>query len=760
MSLIEVLKLGNYSCVIKNRGRMKTFAQRGIAELYDLYINEKVLLKGATVADKSIGKAAAGLMVLAGVKQVSVQTISTPALSIFRKNGIAVDFENEVPVIINRTQTDWCPMEKLCYYDDSLVSMLSKIRHFVLNLRSKMLGITFVCLFMCFAMNTIEAQDSLSINQKVHTIDEVSVTGVRNETDIRKLPLTISIISEEQIQERYESSLLPVLNEQVPGLFITSRGVMGYGVSGGSAGTMSVRGIGGNPTTGVMVLVDGIPQNMGLMGHPIPDIYQSMLAERVEVVRGPASVLYGSNAMGGVINVVTPKFKNDTILTKVNLSYGSYNTLQTGVLNRYQKGRFSSKFSASYNRSDGHRDNLDFEQYSVYEKLAYQFNDAWTAYADVNRMHYTASNSGAVDALLTDNDADITRSMTALSLQNDYDKTSGAFKLYYNIGEHEINDGYAAGEEPKNYLFKSKDIMAGANIYQSINLFQDNYITLGADYLTLGGQAWKQFETSRFDIADTTEQEFASYIDIRQTLGGLVTFDAGLRYNYHTRSGKQWIPQAGLSFHLPRQLEVKALFSKGFRNPTLKDLYMFGSQNPDLLPEHILNYELSMSQQLLDSRLRYGVNIFYLNGDNMIQTVFKDGRPQNVNTGAVENYGVEGSISYQINESWSTSSNYSWLGMKYPVIAAPEHKVYADVNYTMNKLKLTTGVQYVHGLYTSVTPEMRENYLLWNMRASYHITSFAHVYLRGENLLNQEYEINKGYPMPKATFNIGVSCQF
>ena len=81
-----------------------------------------------------------------------------------------------------------------------------------------------------------------------YMIDEVVVTGTRNETDVRHLPMTISVVSRQQIEKRYEPSLLPLLTEQVPGLFTTSRGVMGYGVSGGAAGGMSLRGIGGSPT--------------------------------------------------------------------------------------------------------------------------------------------------------------------------------------------------------------------------------------------------------------------------------------------------------------------------------------------------------------------------------------------------------------------------------------------------------------------------------------------------------------------------------
>ena len=108
-------------------------------------------------------------------------------------------------------------------------------------------------------------------------LDEVIVTGSMPKVNLRNLPMSISVVSGTQIEERLQPSLLPLLTEEVPGLFITGRGVMGYGVANGAAGSMSIRGIGGAPTTGVLVLIDGHPQYMGLMGHPLADSYQSMM---------------------------------------------------------------------------------------------------------------------------------------------------------------------------------------------------------------------------------------------------------------------------------------------------------------------------------------------------------------------------------------------------------------------------------------------------------------------------------------------------
>ena len=138
-----------------------------------------------------------------------------------------------------------------------------------------------------------ETADSLR-NAKTYPIGEVVVTGTRHETDIRHLPMTISVVGRQKIAEGFRPSLLPTLTERIPGLFVTGRGIMGYGVSGGAAGQMTLRGVGGGPTTGLLVLIDGHPQYMGLMGHPIADAYQSMLADRVEVplLGVTVSVLY------------------------------------------------------------------------------------------------------------------------------------------------------------------------------------------------------------------------------------------------------------------------------------------------------------------------------------------------------------------------------------------------------------------------------------------------------------------------------------
>ena len=637
-----------------------------------------------------------------------------------------------------------------------------------MKIRKSYLSIALMALTVQTGMAQEQKRDSLDTG-KVYEIGEVVVTGTRNETDVRHLSQTVSVVNRSKIDQALQPSLLPVLTEQIPGLFVTSRGVMGYGVSGGAAGSISLRGLSGG-TSRLMVMIDGHPQYAGIFGHPIADAYQSFLAERVEVLRGPASVLYGSNAMGGVINIVTRKMQEDGVKTNLRAGYGSWNTLETELTNRIRKGRFSSVVSGSYNRTDGHRADMGFEQYGGYAKLGYEVTDNWNLRGDVNVTHFNASYPGPVDAPLLDGDQRITRGMTSFAVENRYEKTSGAVSFFYNWGDHWINDGYtpSEGETPQDDRFLSHDDMMGVSLYQSARFFKGNRITVGFDWFRYGGRAWNEYVSGEqagttSDLVDKHEDELAGYIDFRQDIGSWLTFNVGLRADHHSRIGLEWVPQAGLAFHLPHAMELKASASKGFRYPILREMYMFPPQNPDLQPESMWNYELAFSQRLMEGRLTYGVNLFYIDGKNLIQTLPNPNGSGmlNQNSGEIENTGVEIQAAYRINRHWSVDGNYSFLHMENPVIAAPEHKLYAGANFSHGRWNVSTGVQYIEGLYTSVGEnENKENFVLWNLRASFRACKWLDIWARGENLLAQEYEINAGYPMPGATIMAGFNLSF
>lgn len=135
--LIRLLHEGGYSCVIRKE-EIRTFTQRGVADLYDLLNQHPVFLHGAQVADKVVGKAAAVLMVLGRVQEVYTDIISEPALVLLRRANIKLDCMQVVPRIQNRNRTGWCPLETLCYEENSLEILYSIIHDFVERMRNNL----------------------------------------------------------------------------------------------------------------------------------------------------------------------------------------------------------------------------------------------------------------------------------------------------------------------------------------------------------------------------------------------------------------------------------------------------------------------------------------------------------------------------------------------------------------------------------------------------------------------------------------------
>ena len=600
-------------------------------------------------------------------------------------------------------------------------------------------------------------------------LQEVVVTGTRNATDVRHLPMTVTVVGRDLLTAEHQPSVLPTVMREVPGLFVTSRSMMGYGVSTGAAGGINLRGITGGAGQ-LMVLIDGHPQYQGIYGHPISDSYQTMMVERVEVLRGPASVLYGSNAMGGVLNIVTrgSKAGHDGIATNVTVGAGSYGTVQMEASNQVRSGKFSSTVAAQYNRTDNHRPRMGFEQYGGYMKLGYDLNDHWNAYVDANLTHFNASYPGSIEKPMYDADQWITRGVVSAAVENHYGRTSGALSVYSNFGRHKIDDGTADPTKPTARYFRSKDALTGVSWYQHINLplfgrGLEGGLTVGADYMHIYGNAYYTSKETG-DVLDTPNKqsgrsyrnEIAGYVDFRQDLLEWLTVDLGARVDHHNITGTEFVPQAGVVVRPIDTGEIKAMASKGFRNPSMREMYLYPPSNTDLKPERLWNYELSWRHRLNDG-FTYGANLFYIKGDNMIQTVNR----MNVNTGEIENWGFELEMKYPIGRYIDVRANSAYLHMKNKVVAAPEGMGYIGADYHQGKWFATLGLQRIEDLYTAVgDAETKESFWLLNASVTYALMRNFSLWVRGENLFAQKYEINLGYPMPRATFMGGVSLNF
>ncbi len=594
-------------------------------------------------------------------------------------------------------------------------------------------------------------------------IDEVVVTGTKTSIQRNQIPLTVSVIQQSEIQENHESAILPLLSQQVPGLFVTQRGIMGFGVANGAAGQISIRGIGGQPTTQVLVLLNGNPQYMGIMGHPLADSYRSANIEKVEVIRGPASVLYGSNAMGGVINIITKEQHNKGEELHAGLSYGSYNTIQAFVNGGLKKDKFNLHAGFNRDQTNGHRPASYFAVNDAYIKTAYALNTNFKLSADFSLTQFNGADPGmdtsnTIEAVLGDT-LDILRGMGSLVLDNHFEKADGSLRAFYNFGNHDITSG-----------FLSTDINYGLVAYENLHLLPGNTLTLGLDYKIYGGKAEnvKAMNGQGITFVDTTLHEIAGYAVINQVLWDKLTLNAALRGEHHSLYGMVWAPSAGIVYRPNAYQNIRASVSKGYRSPSMRELFInfpmpwMPNPNADLKQEEVLNYEIGAASLLLENKLKLELCIFHIRGTNFIQSVTNDALElQYMNMGDVNNTGVEASLFYSLNEHLSWQSNYAYTHTENPLLQSPEHKLFLGANYRLKKFSGRLNYQFVGGLYNVVgAQENSLSYHLLNLNLAYRFSEKMDSYIKIENLLNQQYEILYGYPMPGTTVLAGVQIHF
>lgn len=588
-------------------------------------------------------------------------------------------------------------------------------------------------------------------------LNEVVVTGTNNSVPQKLLPYTVSVVSNRQLEATGQTQVLSAISGMVPSLFVSQRSVFGFGVSNGGAGHIKLRGVGGDRASAVLMMVDGQPQFAGIYSHHIADFYDKEYVERVEVLRGPGSVLYGSNAMAGTINVITKNASTDGVRTTLQSQYGSYNTWLSSVTNTVRYGKFHSLVSLSYNRTDGTVDNFDFKQADGYAKVGYDFSDKWRAYLDYTLMNFrgndpiypTLSNPESTDIYRQN----ITRGEAAATVTNTCGQVSGSARIYYNYGNHFVDD-------PRH--FHSKDDRIGVILYENFRPWKDASVTVGFDFDSYSGEipvsgGNNHTEGSMSTISRKTIVEYSPYVTLSQMfLDNLVNVNAGVRMANSDKFDTQWIPQFGFSVNPGQNWTVKGNLAMGYRNPSFRELYLYRMANPDLQPEKMMNYEVSVGK----SFSRYfsaALTGYYSKGDNMIQTVDM----KNQNTGSFINKGLELSAhSHPLDNLWLTAT-YSYLHTSLRnLVGAPKNQYYFGVEWKPWRfLNVAADLKGVGGLY--VADEIsHQNYALLNLKVTWDICSYVSVFTRLENITDARYTINRGYEMPGFTAMGGFKVRF
>ena len=250
------------------------------------------------------------------------------------------------------------------------------------------------------------------------------------------------------------------------------------------------------------------------------------------------------------------------------------------------------------------------------------------------------------------------------------------------------------------------------------------------------------------------------YVYAQQTMFEKLTLSAGLRLENNSGYGKELVPMGGISYYPTENTTFKFNASKGFRNPTVMELYLY-APNAYLLPERMMNYELSWLQTFLNRRLNIELTAYKVKGNNIIQVVGQYPNAKRQNVGTFNNQGVEFSARLNVDKNIMLHANYSYLDLSTAVLAAPRQQLNLGINLTHKIWNVNMNAQYIEKLYTSVMPRVIQGYyLLLNARLTCSPVKNLQLFIVENNLLNQTYEINYGYPMPGFNFNGGINYKF
>jgi iron complex outermembrane receptor protein len=236
--------------------------------------------------------------------------------------------------------------------------------------------------------------------------------------------------------------------------------------------------------------------------------------------------------------------------------------------------------------------------------------------------------------------------------------------------------------------------MFGVNIYQWYRFRTGTTVTLGLDGRHYGGSARKG---GNVFADDRQAEEYAAYSQVRQSLFGALTLEAGLRVERSSRFGTEVIPQGGAVYRLTENHTIRASVSKGYRSPNIRELYMFPPANDQLQPESMLNYEAGMSHRLFQGKLTAQWGLFYSEGDNLIQTVTPPVvvRPQNLNVGQFRHKGVEASLRWTPVDDALFTAGYSYLWMERPMGFTPRHQLSLGGSYALGAFRLDADFQFI-----------------------------------------------------------------
>lgn len=584
-------------------------------------------------------------------------------------------------------------------------------------------------------------------------LEEVVVTASKIAEPEGETTSPVVVIREEDIK-RTNARFVPEVLRQVADLNLVQTGGTGH------VATVFLRG--GGPAQ-VMVMIDGVKVKSPTTGEfdfagiSVEDI------ERIEIVKGPQSTVYGSEAMSGVINIITKKGREGHRLY-ATYEEGPRNTANPSVTLSGAGQGYDYRLTGYYFETDG----ISAAKEGT-EKDAYKNASLSGRLGVVLARNFSVEVSGRYIDERTELDFGTTVPDDPNYVQDGrrYD-VSGKGTYFVNDKWEQVLTISTVREklrfrDPDDtfMVFNStiETVMDSVDWQHNFYMAKGYSLTVGAEYREEAGENKGMFDES----TDNT----AFYFNTRRKSGSLVS-SLGIRHDMHETFGDETTWRVGFLEEMDYGMRFRASYGTGFRAPTLNDLYYdepFMRGNPDLKPEESESWEAGVEQDYTEN-VTITLTYFDQRYRDLIQWV--EVAPwtwQARNISRARMKGVETGLSYRISDSLRLKAGYTNLEAEdrstgETLLRRPKDKATVAVDYTGSRLALHAGYSYVGGRIDGFPERKLAAYNLVDLSASYGLTRGLTLYGRAENLFDEDYEEAAGYGTPGASFYGGVKLSF
>lgn len=587
--------------------------------------------------------------------------------------------------------------------------------------------------------------------QKTLTMDPVVVTASRVATPLSQANSAITVISAEAIEASGQPLVTDVLR-QVPGLDISR--------SGGGGGNVSVF-IRGTDSKHTLILVDGVEYNDPVDPTGAANITHLTTdnIDRIEIVRGPQSVIYGSDAIGGVINIITKKGKGKPS-GNLLAERGSYRTWtkRAGFQVGDQRGHLA--FSAGHIESDGF--SSAHTKYGNSEKDGYRnkmfslnTGGRYTEQFELNvNLRYTdstfdyddfkvdADNRGAYEALTT-------------GISTTFHLFEERWQLKLALNRTTID------REDQNETFSMSDFEGSKNKFELQNRFQIN----AHNTLVFGAEIEQEQAQNSFGQDDRATHR-ATYLENRLSIND---FDAnfGLRMDDHQEFGSHTTWRIAPAYRFSAtNTRIRAAIGTGFKAPSLFQLYDSFSGNPNLQAEKSLGYDIGIEQTFFKGMVIVDMAWFYNDIEDAIEWVGTGPfTGQYQNGGNIRTQGIETTIDIYPVDLLSLQLGYTYTDTQNKddgtrLLKRPLHKGQLNMNlYPIDKLEINGNLSFVGKRDDFGNVEL-SSYTLVNLATSYQTTDHLKLFGRIDNLFDEDYEEVAGFGTAGLSAYAGLKLTF